>query len=101
MAADRFEENRGANAVVECEKGVCNVTTSMFRGDIHNLSLLEFKIKPEGNGWNILIKGVRSSERRSPSPMKLSNYEVKLNLYIDADDLDESSLIVDKLISTF
>jgi len=100
-AINRFEENSGAHAVVECEQGICNVTTSMFRGDIHNLSLLEFRIKPEGNGWNILIKGVRSSERRSPSPMKLSNYEVKLNLYIDADDLDESSLIVDKLMSTF
>lgn len=101
MAVDRFEKNQGANAVVECEEGTCNVTTSMLRDDIHNLSLLEFKIKPEGNGWNILVKGTRSSERRSPSPMKLSSYDVKLNLYIDADDLADQSLIVDKLMSTF
>jgi membrane protease YdiL (CAAX protease family) len=101
MAVRRFENNHGGMAVVDCDEGVYSVTVSKLRGDINNLSYLEFRVKPEGNGWNILVQGTRSSEKHSPSPIKLSSYDVKLNLYIDAEDLANPSTAVDKLMSTF
>jgi hypothetical protein len=101
VASERFEQNDGATAAVTRNGDICALTTRLTQGDIIKESFLDYQAKPEQNGWNISVTGTRSSCRALPHPITLSKYDIKLNLYISHEDLDDSSVAIDKLLSTF